>query len=186
LHNLSKIKRIRQRPTAGRKGSQKKKAVPTSISESLQVVLYKKPKVNKLGGLNGETIGAFFTSLFNHENAERRTSCLELISLLVEKTLAMTIAVTLLEANGSHTIIGCVIFHPDNNVGSYIPFLGVVDEGQDETIKLNDLTFIIPAGFVASKWRGQDIAKFLLSMVQFTATMMYRRKVDNELPEYLN
>jgi hypothetical protein len=91
----------------------------------------------------------------------------------------MTIAVTSLEANGSHTIIGCIIFHPDNNVGSYVPFLGVVDDGLDETIKLDAKTFQTPPGYVASKWQGQDIAKFFLSMVQFTATMMYRQKLDN-------
>ncbi len=37
----------------------------------------------------------------------------------------------------------------------------------------------------AKGWQGQDLAKFLLSMVQFTTTMLYLRKRNNTLPESL-
>jgi hypothetical protein len=70
---------------------------------------------------------------------------------LVENTLSMTLAVTSLEADGSHTIIGCIIFHPDNNVGSYVPFVGVLDNHLDETLKLDAKTFKMPVGYAASK-----------------------------------
>ena len=97
----------------------------------------------------------------------------------------MVIAIATQDLDGSYILIACVIFHPNNAEGSYIPFIGVLDQNVGNTFKLNEENFEeLPENY-AKGWRGQDLAKFLLSMVQFMTTMLFLRKHDNTLPEAL-
>jgi hypothetical protein len=100
---------------------------------------------------------------------------------LVTKRVAMVLVLTTQEENGKHVIIDCVIFHPDNNVECYIPYLGVLDTGDDTTIRVNKQTFKLPHDCNTTSWCGQDIAKFLLSMIQITATLLYLQKWEKTL-----
>ncbi len=63
--------------------------------------------------------------------------------------------------------------------------LGVLDQNVDNAFKLNDDNFEVLPDCHAQGWQGQDLAKFLLSMVQFTTTMLFLRKHDNKIPEKL-
>jgi len=104
-----------------------------------------------------------------------------MISGMVSNNVTMIIALTAQEIDGSHVIIGCVIFHPDNNVGCFVPYLAVQSEGGFETgwIKSGTSTTVADG---QNSWRNHDIGKFLLSMVQITATMLYLCKQEGCMP----
>jgi hypothetical protein len=98
----------------------------------------------------------------------------------------MIIAITIQREDQSHILVACIVFHPDNNVGSFVPYMAVLNEGTDKSIRMNDQNFVFPKGRESAIWRLLDISRFLLSMVQITATLLYRRKQERVMPKRIN
>ncbi len=127
LHQLTRIQRRRVRT-----GSSNRPKLPTNCKNDLEVVLYKKPgnttRRENLRGLLADSIASFFTDLFTHQDDSKREESIKLVTDLVNNDLSMVIAIVSRNMDLSFTLIACVIFHPDNAEGSYIPFIGVLDQ----------------------------------------------------------
>ena len=150
------------------------------------MVFFKKPGRtlrHKLCGLQEDSIAAFFTDLFIQQDKNKRKESVNLVTELVGNALSMVIAITTQELDGSYILIACVLFHPDNDKGSFIPFLGVLDQNVGNAFKLNDDNFEVLPDCHAQGWQGKDLANFLLSMVQFTTTMLFLCKHNNKTPQ---
>jgi hypothetical protein len=128
---LSKIKRIRQNaPTAARRVQPLPKS--NHVSDYLQVVFFKRPNERRAPGLNEDTISSFFVSFFQFEDKQKEKEVGKTICELVANTLSMIIAITIQREDRCHIIVACIVFHPDNNVGSFVPYIAVLNEGTDK------------------------------------------------------
>ena len=97
------------------------------VLESVQVVLFKKPKPIALLGLHVNTITAFFNNIFVHSAIRTNETTGVAIKQLVNNNLSMVPLITSQEANGQHTILAGVIFNIDDKQGIFVPYVGVLD-----------------------------------------------------------
>jgi hypothetical protein len=123
------------------------------VSDYIQVVFFKRPNKRRVPGLNEETVSSFFLSFFKFEEKEREEEVGKTIRELVSNTLSMIIAITVQREDRSHILVACIVFHPDNNVGSFVPYMAVHNEGTDNTIRMNDENFVFPTGRESAIWR---------------------------------
>jgi hypothetical protein len=182
---LGQLVRLRRATTKVVRSTQ---ALPKALSTSdlLQVVLFKKPNEPLLPGLHASSIATFLNSFFRYEDNKKREENLQLIKDLVNNALSMVISLTSQEPDGRHILIGCIIFHPDTKLGSFVSYLGVLSPGTDLSIKLNKDTFKMPDNLTTTDWGGLDIAKFLLSMVQMVGTMFDLQKYGSGFPKRID
>ena len=156
------------------------------VSNSLQVVMFKKPRTTQLPGLSADTIADYFSRLFVSTEVETRESTSETLKQLVNNNLSMILLVTSQEISGLHTILAGVIFNADDRQGIFVPYIGVLDSDLGDCLKIDENTFTIPDEYETSQgthtWRGMDVCKYLFSMVQLVSSLMWRQK--NSTPQF--
>ena len=158
LNWLSNIRRIQQRKAPPPASRGFPLPITRIVSDYVQVVLLKKTNERRVPGLNEETISSFFLSFFAYEDKDREEEVHKTLRELVSNTLSMILAITVQKEDRSHILVACVVFHPDNNVGSFVPYLAVHNEGTDNTIIMNEANFIFPTGRESAVWHQLDIS----------------------------